>query len=122
MNASPRASGIASGRLACDRIDAHAAAGLKPRPTGVLRLDYVALDYMNPLRLCVAALLFGTLAPSWLPAQTAPDPLSALEATLATAEESLRQGEFQIAESQYRSALMLGWMLIGGLPRAPTAG
>ena len=48
-------------------------------------------------------------------AQSAPDPAAALERIAAAAETSLRQGELQIAESQYRSALMAGWMLIGTL-------
>src|SRR5437588_701603 len=48
-------------------------------------------------------------------AQSVPDPAVALERMAAAAETSLRQGELQIAESQYRSALMAGWMLIGAL-------
>ena len=37
---------------------------------------------------------------------------------MAAAELGLRDGEFQIAESRYRSALMLGWMLVGGIDGA----
>ena len=48
-------------------------------------------------------------------AQSAPDPAAALERMAAAAETGLRQGELQIAESHYRSALMAGWMLIGAL-------
>jgi tetratricopeptide (TPR) repeat protein len=47
-------------------------------------------------------------------AQT-PDPLASLDRTVALAEESLRANERQIAESRYRSALLLGWMILGGL-------
>jgi len=38
-----------------------------------------------------------------------------LEQLLEGAEESLRQGELQIAESRYRSALLEGWLLLGAL-------
>src|SRR5205823_6810631 len=48
-------------------------------------------------------------------AQSAPDPAAALERMAAAAETSLREGELQIAESHYRSALMAGWMVIGTL-------
>src|SRR5437763_10472319 len=48
-------------------------------------------------------------------AQPAADPAAALERMAAAAETSLREGELQIAESHYRSALMAGWMLIGAL-------
>ena len=37
---------------------------------------------------------------------------------MAAAEAGLREGELQIAESRYRSALMQGWMLLGGLEGA----
>ena len=48
-------------------------------------------------------------------AQTRADPAAGLEQIITTAESSLHTGELQIAESQYRSALMAGWMLIGTL-------
>ena len=51
-------------------------------------------------------------------AQPAPDPLATLDATMAAAEVALRQGELQIAESRYRSALMEGWMVLGGVDAA----
>ena len=44
-----------------------------------------------------------------------PDPLSALDRTFALAEESLRIGERQIAESRYRSALQQAWMIVGAI-------
>jgi tetratricopeptide (TPR) repeat protein len=44
-----------------------------------------------------------------------PDPLSALNRTIALAEESLRTGERQIAESRYRTALQQAWMILGAL-------
>ena len=48
-------------------------------------------------------------------AQTAPDPLAAVDVQMSAAEDSLRAGELQIAESRYRSALAAGWMLMGAL-------
>jgi len=62
----------------------------------------------------LALALIATLA-SIAGAQPAADPAGALERMSAAAESSLRQGELQIAESTYRSALMSGWMLIGTL-------
>ena len=61
-----------------------------------------------------AVVLMALLIPSWSDAQTAGPP-AALEATIAAAESSLREGEWQIAESRYRSALMQGWMVMGTL-------
>ena len=48
-------------------------------------------------------------------ADATPDPAAALERAVAAAEASLSEGEFQIAESQYRSALLEGWLLQGDL-------
>jgi tetratricopeptide (TPR) repeat protein len=44
-----------------------------------------------------------------------PDPLAALDRTIASAEESLRIGERQIAESRYRTALLESWMMLGAI-------
>jgi tetratricopeptide (TPR) repeat protein len=41
------------------------------------------------------------------------DAVAALDRTVAAAEESLRIGELQIAESRYRTALLQGWMILG---------
>ena len=43
------------------------------------------------------------------------DQLAALDRTVGSAEESLRAGERQVAESRYRTALLEGWMLLGGI-------
>jgi tetratricopeptide (TPR) repeat protein len=40
---------------------------------------------------------------------------TALDRKVAAAEESLRTGERQIAESRYRAALLEGWMLVGAI-------
>jgi tetratricopeptide (TPR) repeat protein len=48
----------------------------------------------------------------------AADPLSSLDAAMASAEASLRDGEMQIAESRYRSALLEGWLLLAALEAA----
>ena len=47
--------------------------------------------------------------------QPAADPLSAVNAAISSAESALREGELQIAESRYRTALFHAWMLAGGL-------
>jgi protein O-GlcNAc transferase len=44
-----------------------------------------------------------------------PDPVSTLDRTIALAEESLRTGEAQIAESRYRTALQQAWMILGAI-------
>ena len=48
-------------------------------------------------------------------AEAVPDPAAALERAVSAAEASLRDGEFQSAESQYRAALLEGWLLQGDL-------
>jgi len=63
----------------------------------------------------VLTLLVLALFPSWSAAQTPRDPAASIEGIVADAERGLRDGEFQIAESRYRSALMAGWMVIGTL-------
>src|SRR5947209_13939447 len=62
-----------------------------------------------------ALVLVAALVAPAARAQTAADPTAALDTIVAAAENSLRDGELQIAESRYRSALMAGWMLIGAL-------
>jgi tetratricopeptide (TPR) repeat protein len=44
-----------------------------------------------------------------------PDILRSLDVAIASAEHSLRDGERQIAESRYRTALQQGWMILGAL-------
>jgi tetratricopeptide (TPR) repeat protein len=70
---------------------------------------------MSQLRFRVAALLLGAFLPGSVSAQTDADPLALLQATMASAETSLLEGELQLAESQYRAALVQGWMLIGSV-------
>jgi tetratricopeptide (TPR) repeat protein len=48
-------------------------------------------------------------------AEVRPDRTAALLGAVAAAEVSLRDGEFQKAESHYRSALLEGWLLMGDL-------
>ena len=62
-----------------------------------------------------ACLLLTLILASSAGAQTATDRAAALQKIIAAAENSLREGELQTAESHYRSALMAGWMLIGAL-------
>jgi tetratricopeptide (TPR) repeat protein len=51
-------------------------------------------------------------------AQPAPDAAAPLDAAVARAETSLREGEPQSAESHYRDALVEGWLLMGALEAA----
>jgi tetratricopeptide (TPR) repeat protein len=60
----------------------------------------------------VCACLLAIVRPS---AAQATNPLAELDTSIAAAEENLRSGEFQIAESRYRTALLQGWMILGGI-------
>jgi len=62
--------------------------------------------------LWVAGLLAGGSAPA---AEVRPDPGAPLAAAMTAAESSLREGELQKAESEYRAALLEGWLLLGDL-------
>lgn len=73
---------------------------------------------MMPFRLRAICLLAGAFLPLVAWAQPPADPVTTLQSTVAAAEGSLRDGELQLAESQYRSALMQGWMLLGGVAGA----
>src|SRR5439155_24650475 len=65
--------------------------------------------------LCVETCVVASLAASPARAQTTSEPAAGRDAIVAAAETSLREGELQIAESHYRSALMASWMVIGTL-------
>ena len=54
-------------------------------------------------------------APGFEPQAQQTDPIVALERTIAAAETSLREGELQRAESQYRAALFDAWMILGAV-------
>jgi tetratricopeptide (TPR) repeat protein len=58
---------------------------------------------------CLIAAIVRVLA-----AQPA-SPFADLDANIAAAEEQLRSGEHQIAESRYRTALLQGWTILGGI-------
>jgi tetratricopeptide (TPR) repeat protein len=64
-----------------------------------------ALSWVTGLLLCG----FGSAA------EVPADPAAALQRAISAAESSLREGELQIAESHYRSALLEGWLLMGDL-------
>ncbi|HEX5473524.1 MAG TPA: tetratricopeptide repeat protein [Vicinamibacterales bacterium] len=65
------------------------------------------------LRLACVLALSGTMAG----AQT-PEPLAALNREVAIAERALHEGERELADSHYRSALLEGWMLTGAIESA----
>jgi tetratricopeptide (TPR) repeat protein len=61
---------------------------------------------------CACAIVALCVAPA---SGQVPDPVAALNRSVALAEASLRSGERQIAESHYRTALLQGWMIRGAL-------
>lgn len=65
----------------------------------------------------VAGLLICGLLPPLAGAATGSGPAAALDQAVAAAENSLRDGEIQTAESHYRTALLEGWLLLGTLER-----
>ena len=74
------------------------------------------LDHARALTRALPAALLGVavLAHGADP----PDPAAAVEQAIADAESSLRDGERQLAESRYRTALQQGFMLRGSLSAA----
>jgi tetratricopeptide (TPR) repeat protein len=68
---------------------------------------------MIPFLIPLAAALSLQAAPA-----PAPDPLAAMNASIARAETALAANESQIAESRYREALYSGWMLRGAIAAA----
>jgi tetratricopeptide (TPR) repeat protein len=66
----------------------------------------------------LAILLVSGFSPRGAFATNGADPAAALARAVAAAESSLRDGELEIAESQYRSALLEGWLLVGALETA----
>ena len=76
----------------------------------VLRRSHPARAWRRVIRLSLSILL-----PCQAAAAASPDPGTRLDQAMAGAESSLREGELQVAESRYRSALLEGWLLVGGL-------
>ena len=66
----------------------------------------------------LAGLLLGVLVHGTAPAQSPTDALAGFEALSRAAENSLRDGERQLADSRYRDVVMNGWLLLGGLDAA----
>ncbi len=71
------------------------------------RLSPLALAAALPLALCPPSLAAAE--------ERAPTPGFGMSRALAEAEASLAQGEIEIAESRYRTALLEGWLLLGAL-------
>ena len=91
---------------------------LPRRPSGLLTLTVVA------------AWLWGAThaPPAAGQAEGADSPLAQMAGAVAAAERALAEGELELAESRYRTALFEGWLLLGSLdqglgdlPRARTA-
>ena len=66
----------------------------------------------------VAALLLSGALPSRAFSENGVDPAAALDRAVAAAEKGLREGELEEAESEYRAALLEGWLLMGALETA----
>ena len=71
---------------------------------------------MNRLALCATLVLLNGPSPAGATGAVA-DAAGTVERAMAAAENSLREGEFQAAESHYRDALREGWLLKGTLAR-----
>ena len=71
----------------------------------------------NPSR-WLAALLLGVLVHGPAAAQSSTEALARFETASRAAEDSLREGERELADSRYRDVLMNGWLLLGGLDAA----
>ena len=69
-------------------------------------------------QLLLALGVLPLLASGLLARQAATDPATAVTAAVAAAEAALRDGELQIAESRYRTAIFHSWMLVGALETA----
>ena len=72
---------------------------------------------MTLVRTVSVALLLGGAASGAIAQPSPADPALVVDREMAAAEKELRRGEFQAAESHYRSALFDGWMLVGTLER-----
>jgi tetratricopeptide (TPR) repeat protein len=62
--------------------------------------------------------VLGLLIGSWAfqaAAESGVDPAAALDRAMSRAEAALQQGMPQVAESQYRAAMLEGWLLMGAL-------
>ncbi|HEV8241800.1 MAG TPA: tetratricopeptide repeat protein [Thermoanaerobaculia bacterium] len=70
-----------------------------------------------PPRLAATLALAGCLAagPSTAAGVAPPEPAAALRDAFGQAEQALRAGEMELAESRYRTALLEGWLLKGAL-------
>lgn len=84
-----------------------------------MRRTYLALALL--LRLALGAGLLAAEPPSGSPPDGPPpdgdNPVAPLQAALREAAAALAEGEVQIAESSYRTALLEGWLLKGALER-----
>ncbi|MFI5007093.1 MAG: tetratricopeptide repeat protein [Solirubrobacterales bacterium] len=72
---------------------------------------------LSQARSRATGLLICALLPAGASAATGADPAAAFNQAISAAEGSLRDGEVQIAESRYRTALLEGWLLVGTLER-----
>jgi len=70
------------------------------------------------VRRSIAACAIALAARAPLEAQDAPDPLANLHAATTAGAAALADGERQIAESRYRTALGEGWTILGALEAA----
>lgn len=69
----------------------------------------------RPGRLVAGVISLLLLASPAAAAAEGPAPTETLERALAEAEEALRLGESELAESRYRRALAEGWLILGSL-------
>ena len=66
----------------------------------------------------LGVLLWGAAVPATSPPPATDDLTAPLHRQMTEAERGLIDGEKQIAESRFRSALLEGWMLLGAIEAA----
>jgi tetratricopeptide (TPR) repeat protein len=94
--------------------------GPGPCPASRDRISSVRLKQLGAPRVGarLVGLLLGSLAPSAIAAMVEVNPAAVLDHAMSAAENQLREGEWESAESRYRDALLEGWLLIGSLEAA----
>ncbi len=71
------------------------------------------MRFTHPALVLVLVLISGVTSATG----QAADPAATLRAAIRQAEQALAEGEIEIAESRYRTALLEGWLLLGALAR-----
>src|SRR5438874_6632538 len=79
------------------------------------RIAIITPMLWSNVRVAICFIALSSAASAVAAQPRAPDPVAALDAEVARAEQALQRDERQIAESHFRAALYSGWMLTGAL-------